>query len=473
MLRNWTEFLSPADIAHIHDTSMKLLANVGVRFPHAEAIDVFKQHGVKTDNSTVYLNEKQVMEAVDAVPKQFTFHARNPERNATVGDGELVFAPAYGAPFLMDYEMGKRVPTIEDYHNLARLAHALPNQDLIGYLMVEPGDIPAQTAYLHMLHANMTHSDKPFIGSVSGTVGARHTMEMASILFGENVSDRPVTIGVISSLSPLSYSREMCGALMEYARWRQPVLIAAAAMAGSTAPITLAGMVAMQNAELLAGVTLSQLISPGTPVIYGSTSTNTDMKTGALAIGSPENSLVVTAVAQIARYYGLPSRGGGALTDSHTPDARAGFESMQNLLAAVISGVDFVLHAAGILSSFLAFSYEKFVLDDEMCGMVRRFQRGISVTPETLAYNVIAEVGPGGNYLMESHTLKRCRSEFWQPTIGDRIGMEKWISAGTPDEAARARKRWQKLLAEHQDPPLDQATARQLRSFVEEHAHDA
>jgi len=476
MLRNWSEFLSPTGIEEIHNTSMKLLNSVGVQFHEAEAISVFKQHGVKTDGSTVYLSEKQVMEAVGAAPRQFTFHARNPERNVTVGDGHIVFAPAYGAPFLMDYDgrtpnvrVGKRVPTMEDYHNLVRLAHALPNQDLIGYLMVEPGDVPAQIAYLHMLHANMTHSDKPFIGSVSGTVGARHTMEMASILFDENVSHRPVTIGVISSLSPLSYSREMCGALMEYARWRQPVLIAAAAMAGSTAPITLAGVLAMQNAELLAGITLSQLISPGTPVIYGSTSTNTDMKTGALAIGSPENALVVTAVTQIARYYGLPSRGGGALTDSHTPDARAGFESMQNLLVAVISGVDFVLHAAGILSSFLAFSYEKFVLDDEMCGMVRRFGRGIPVTPETLAYDVIAEVGPGGNYLMESHTLERCRGEFWQPTIGDRVGMEKWIAAGTPNEAIRARTRWQKLLAQHKDPPLDETTRRQLQEFVEDH----
>ncbi len=468
MLRNWIEFLSPAEVEEIHGTSMKLLANVGVRFHEDEALAVFKRHGIKTDGNTVTLSEKQVMEAVGAVPKRFTLHARNPGRDVTIGDGGIVFAPAYGAPFLMDYDVGKRVPTMEDYRNMARLAHALPNQDLVGYLMVEPGDVPAQTAYLHMLHANMIHSDKPFIGSVSGAVGARHTMEMASILFGEDVRDRPVTLGVISSLSPLSYSREMCGALMEYARWGQPVLIAAAAMAGSTAPITLAGMLAMQNAELLAGITLSQLISPGTPVIYGSTSTNTDMKTGALAIGSPENALVVTAATQIARYYGLPSRGGGALTDSHTPDARAGFESMQGLLAAVISGADFVLHAAGILSSFLAFSYEKFVLDDEMCGMVRRFGRGISITPETLAYDVVAEVGPGGNYLMESHTLERCRSEFWQPSIGDRMGMEKWIAAGMPDEVARARRRWQKLLAEHQDPPLDETTRHQLQRFVDD-----
>ena len=469
MLRNWSEFLSPTDVEEIHNISMKVLANVGVRFPSDEAIAVFEKHGVKTDSHLVYLSEDQVMKAVETAPAQFTIHARNPVRNVTIGDGEPVFAPAYGAPFLIDPEVGKRAPTLEDYHSLARLAHALPNMDMMGYLMVGPSDVPAHEAYLHMLHAGMVRSDKPFIGSVEGGAGACHTIEMASILFGEEIGERPVTMGVISSLTPLGYSVEMAEALIEYARWRQPLLIAAAAMGGSTAPITLAGMLATQNAELLAGITLAQLISPGTPVIYGSTSTNTDMKTGALAIGSPENSLVITAIAQIARYYGLPSRSGGALTDSHSPDARAGFESMHNLLTTINSGIDFVLHAAGILGSFISFSYEKFVLDDEMCGMVRRYRRGITVSPETLAYDVVAQVGPGGNYLMEKHTLKRCRTEFWQPSVCDRSGLEAWMTGGRQDAVARARQRWQKLLAEHQDPALDETTARQLQAFVDEH----
>jgi trimethylamine--corrinoid protein Co-methyltransferase len=468
MFHHKSEILSPADIELIHNTTMKLLANVGVEFPDDEAISVFKQHGFKTDGSRVYLTEEQVMSALEATPAQFTLHARNPDRSVTVGDGEPVFAPAYGAPFLVDPDVGKRAPTMEDYHNLVRLAHALPNQDLSGHLMVEPEDVPAGTAHLRMPHANMVHSDKQFIGSAEGAVGARHTMEMASILFGEEIGERPVTIGLINPLSPLGYSREMLGALMEYARWRQPVIIAALVMAGSTGPITLAGVLAQQNAEILAGITLTQLISPGTPVIYGSTSTNIDMKTGALAIGGPELAMVVVATAQMARHYGLPSRSGGALTDASYPDAQAGFESMLGLLTTVNSGIDLVVHAAGILSSYLAFSYEKFVLDDEMCGMVRRFRRGIAVIPETLAYDVIANVGPGGNFLTEMHTVKRCRSEFWQPAVCDRGGLEAWMTGGRQDAVARARQRWQQLLAEHEDPPLDETTARQLQAFVEE-----
>ncbi|HEY72631.1 MAG: hypothetical protein DRJ03_25855 [Chloroflexi bacterium] len=313
------------------------------------------------------------------------------------------------------------------------------------------------------------HSDKPFIGSSERAVGAYHTMEMASILFGEDrVKEQPVTIGLINSFSPLGYSGEMLQALMEYARWRQPVIIAALAMAGSTGPITLAGVLAMQTAELLAGIALTQLISPGAPAIFGSTSTNIDMRSGALAIGAPELSLMIAAHAQLARHYGLPSRSGGALTDASYPDAQAGFESMLALLTTINSGVDFVLHAGGILSSYLAFSYEKFVLDDEMCGMVRRLQRGIEVTPETLAYDVITQVGSGGNYLAEMHTVKRCRTEFWQPAICDRSGVEAWMAGGRQDAVARARQRWQKLLEEHEDPSLDEATARQLQEFVEE-----
>jgi trimethylamine---corrinoid protein Co-methyltransferase len=469
MLDQWREFLSPDDIEDIHNTSMKVLAEVGVSFPHEDAIAAFEKHGAKTDGQMVYLEEQQLMDALETVPKQFTIHARDEEKSVIVGDGSPVFAPAYGAPFLVDYETGKREPTMEDYENLARLADALPNQDMSGHLMVEPSDVPSGAAHLHMLLANMVHSDKPFIGSAEGDIGAIHTMEMASILLGEDVvKSQPVTVGLINSLSPLSYSDEMLRAMLKYAEWQQPVIIAALAMAGSTGPISLAGLLAMQNAELLAGVALTQLVSPGTPVLYGSTSTNIDMRTGALAIGSPELALMISAHAQLARHYGLPSRSGGALSDASFPDAQAGYEAMFSLLTTVNSGVDFVLHAGGILSSYLAFSYEKFVLDDELCGMMRRYENGIKVEPETLAYDVIANVGAGGNYLTEMHTVKRCRSEFWTPAVSDRGGLEAWMGSGQLRAVGLAHQRCQSLLEEHEDAPLDETTARQLRKFVEE-----
>jgi trimethylamine--corrinoid protein Co-methyltransferase len=461
------EILSETDIQQIHETSMKVLETVGVEFPHEPALAVFREHGIKTEGSRVYLTEDQVMKALASAPQQFTIHARNSERSVTVGGGSPVFAPGYGAPFLVDPDVGKRTPTLDDYVNLVKIAHALPNQDLSGHLLVEPGDVAAGTAHLRMLHAHMIHSDKPFIGSAVGQIGARHTFEMASILFGRDVHDWPVTLGLVNSLSPLGYGDEMLEALLEYAHWRQPLVIAALMMAGSTGPVTLAGVLSAQTAELLAGIVLTQLVSPGTPVIFGSTSTNIDMKSGALAIGGPELSMMIAAHVQLARFYKLPSRSGGALTDASYPDAQAGFESMMGLLTAVNAGTDFVLHAGGILSSYLAFSYEKLVLDDEICCMVRRFHDGITITPETLAYEVIAKVGPGGNYLMEKQTVKRCRKEFWKPNVCDRGGLEAWMQAGQPTAVDRARARWQRLVAEHEDPPLDETTARQLQEYVE------
>ncbi|HEX9118545.1 MAG TPA: trimethylamine methyltransferase family protein [Anaerolineae bacterium] len=462
------QLLSDDDLSQIHLTAMKLLDRVGVAFPQPVALQTFRQHGARVDGNRVFLTEAEVMDALKSVPAEFTICARNPSRNVTVGYGKSVFAPGYGAPFLVDAELGKRSATLDDYHDLARLSHALPNQDVSGYLLVDPEDVPS--AHLQMLYAHMLHSDKPFIGSTAGARGAQQTLEMARILFGGDLDGAPFTISLINSLTPLGYSTEMLDVLVEYARARQPMVIAALAMAGSTGPVTLAGTLAMQTAELLAGIVLAQWINPGTPVVFGSTSTNIEMKSGALCIGSPELSQLIAAHAQLARYYGIPSRSGGALTDASYPDAQAGFESMMGLLTAVNSGVDFILHAAGILSSYLAFSFEKFVLDDEMCGMVRRLHGGFSVSPESLAYEVVEKVGPGGNFLMEDHTLKYCRTEFWRPAVSDRSGLDVWMNGGRRDAVARATGRWQKLLREHKDPELDSVTQRQLKTYLESQA---
>jgi trimethylamine--corrinoid protein Co-methyltransferase len=462
------EILSQDQVERVHKTTMRVLGNVGVEFASEEALSVFKRRGVRTEGSRVYVAEDQFWEALGSAPARFTLHARNPERSVTIGDGEPVFAPGYGAPFVIDADGNKRVPTVDDYHDLVKLAHALPNQDVSGHLLAEPGDVPPETAPLHMVYAHVVHSDKPFLGSVDSELAIRHTMEMVRILFGEGYTDRPVTMGVVSSLTPLGYSPDMAGAIVTYAREGQALLIANLAMAGSTAPITLAGLLAMQNAELLAGIVLAQLVRPGTPVILGTTSTNIDMRSGSLAIGSPELAQVITAHMQMARFYGLPSRGSGALTDANYPNAQAGLESMMGMLSTVNAGADFVLHAAGILSSYLAFSCEKFVLDDELCGRVRRFHRPLVVDDETLAYESIARVGPGGHFLMEDQTVERCRTEFWEPEVSDRTGLDDWTQAGRPDVVMRARERWRRLVAAHRDPPLDALTARQLKAFVEE-----
>jgi len=460
------ELLSASDLEAIHQATMEILHDVGIRFPHREALDLFKEHGYRVEDQLVFLDEKQLMEVIKDIPSRFTIQARNPNHDVVIGDGNPVFVPGYGAPFLIDPEEGKRAPSFEDYENLVKLAHLLPNQDMSGHLLVEPQDIPSETAHLRMVEANIRLSDKAFIGSTEGRDGAQHTLDLIEILFGDPTSGH-YTTGLINPLSPLGYSEDMAEALLVYARANQPLVIASLIMAGSTGPITLAGVLAQQNAELLSGIVLTQLVNPGLPVIYGSTSTNIDMKTGGLAIGSPELSLCIAAHGQLARYYGLACRAGGALTDSSTLDAQAGYESMMGLYTTVNSGIDFVLHAAGILSSYLAFSYEKFVMDDELCGMLRHFQHGMEVSVDTLAVDVIKNVGHDGHYLGQSHTIERCRTEFWLPKIGDRSGMEAWWGGDQLDAADRSRERWESLLNSYTQPELDQTTQKQLQKYLD------
>jgi len=456
------------EVRKIHETSMHVLETVGVEIPVDGAQQVFREHGFRVEGGRVYPTEAQVMAALADVPKTFVLHARNPERSVTIGGGSSVTAPGYGSPFLVDRELGKRSATLDDYRQLVKIAHMLPNQDVSGHLIVEPEGVPA--AHVHMLHAHLVHSDKPFMGSTAGAEGATQTLEMARIAFGEDLGDRAVTVSLVNSLSPLSYANDMLDVLMVYARARQPVIVAALAMGGTTAPVSLAGMLAMQTAELLAGLVLAQLISPGTPVLFGSTSSNVDMRIGSLSIGSPETSMVIAAHAQIARFYGIPSRAGGSLTDANFPDAQAGFESMHCLKTTVDSGIDYVLHSAGIVSSYLAFSYEKFVLDDEMVGIVRRVDAGFPVDDDALGYEVIAAVGPGGNYLAQAHTIKRCRTEFWKPALCDRRGLAAWIDDGGKDAVDRAAARWQQLVAEHQDPEMDAAARAELDAYLASHS---
>lgn len=462
-----TEILSASDLEAIHTATMDILQSTGIHFPHPEALDIFQKNGFKVDGQMVFFQEDQVMERIKDIPATFSIQARNSQHHVNIGDGIPVFTPGYGAPFLIDPEVGKRTPTIQDYKNLVRLAQMLPNQDMSGHLLVEPQDISPETASLQMLAAHITLSDKAFIGSTEGKVGAQRTMDLIRILFGDPTQGY-FTTGLINPLSPLGYSVDMLDALLIYARANQPVVIASLIMAGSTGPITLAGVLAQQNAELLSGIVLSQLINPGLPVLYGSTSTNIDMKTGGLAIGSPELSLCIAAHGQLARYYGLASRGGGALTDSSTLDAQAGYESMFSLYTTIASGIDFVLHAAGIISSYLAFSYEKFVMDDELCGMLKHYFGGFEVTPDTLAIDVIKNVGHEGHYLGESHTIERCRTEFWLPTLGDRSGLEAWWGGEQQDTTSRSTKYWESLLNEYQEPDLGSSLKEEIQAYLDQ-----
>jgi trimethylamine--corrinoid protein Co-methyltransferase len=396
-------------------------------------------------------------------------HARNPEKNVIIGGDHIAYIPCYGPPFVRDLDGGRRESTLADFTNFVKLTHCSSHQDITGGVMAEPNDVPHQRRTAEMLYAALRYSDKPFMGGAIGAQAAKETIALASIVFGsqEQLADRPPFVSILCSRSPLGYDDRMLGAIMVYADAGIPQLISSLCIAGVTAPVTLEGTLVIQNAEILAGITLTQLVREGAPVIFAGSSSIAAMRFGTLSIGAPEMAVNAAATAQMARFYRLPSRGGGALTDSKTCDCQAASESMMSQLAATLAGINFVLHSAGILESYMVASYEKFILDDEICGMCKRIKRGEDITEDRLGLDLIEAVGPGGEYLTQNHTFRNFRSEFYRPAIEERGNFAGWQSNGGLAMEQRANSRWKEILANFTEPGLPGEVDRDLRNYID------
>ena len=462
------EILTKNQVERIHETSLQILEKVGLDFDYPPALEVLKKGGAKVDGQRVLFPSRMVEAQIKKTPNRFTLHARDPKKNVVVGGNSTVFAPGYGAAFVTDLEYGRRKATLKDFENFVKLTGASANQDILSGTVVEPTDVPYETRHAQMIYTAMKYSDKCFMGSTMGARAARDCIEMAAVLFGsrDQIESAPVIMGVLGSLTPLKYDARMLGALMEYAAAGQPPLIASLAIAGATGPVTLAGNLALQNAEVLAGIVLAQMVREGTPIIFGGASSNAEMRNGTLSIGSPEMAINTAATAQMARYYKLPARSGGAVCDAKSSDSQSAYESMMSLLMAQVSGANFVLHSAGILESFNCMSYEKFIIDDEMCGMVKRIKRGIQINPGTLALDVINAVGPGGHFLDKDHTLDYFRTEFYQPRLSNRDDYVTWQTSGSPQCMETAHQKYKEILATYEPPDLPADVDKDLRTFI-------
>ncbi|MDR3542237.1 MAG: glycine betaine--corrinoid protein methyltransferase [Desulfosporosinus sp.] len=461
------DVLTKEQVQIIHDESIKILEEIGMEFDYVPALEIFKAQGQKVEGHRVHFTREFIEGKVKLAPSQFTLHARNPQHNLVCGGENIIYMPGYGAPFIQLADGSRRISTMEDYDNIVKLAGASKNLHMTGGTVAEPQDIPDEIRHMKMIYSSIKNSDKCFMGSAEGRERAEDSIEMVALLFGgkEVIKEKPVLISLINSLTPLKYDERMLGALMAYAEAGQAVVIASLVMAGSTGPAALVGTLALQNAEVLAGIALAQSINPGTPVVYGSTSALSDMRSGSLSIGSPECALFISASAQIARFYGVPSRSGGGLNDAKIVDAQAGYESMMTLMAASITGINFVLHTAGILQYFMAMSYEKFMMDDEMAGMLLHYMKGFNFDEDGLAFDTIANVGPGGHFLAQKHTRKNHKKEFRTPQLSDRSAFDSW-SKEKLDTNQRAHKQWQEVLANYVPPALDESIEKKLLDFI-------
>src|ERR1700680_763799 len=307
------DLLSGEDVEAIHEQAMTILEEIGVDFLHERARDIFGKAGMKVQDDRVRFDRDFSLEQVAKAPETFPLQARNSARSVVLGGDNVVTAPVYGPPFITDLERGRRGATIEDFNNFDKMAQAIDQIHCAGGTTVEPEDLPLGTRHIDMLYSHIRWTDKPFMGSVISAENARDTIEMASIVFGgrESIEKTPGVLSLINVNSPLRFDDRMLSSLLEYSEVGQPVIVTPFLMAGAMSPMGLAGSIAQQTAEALAGTALVQLIRPGTPTVYGSFLTNTDMQSGSPAFGTPESAMGIFASAQMARHYKLPFRGGG------------------------------------------------------------------------------------------------------------------------------------------------------------------
>jgi trimethylamine--corrinoid protein Co-methyltransferase len=463
--------LTADQMNRIHDASMDVLSSVGVAFNDAEALEIFAKHGFRLDGNTVFITESRVRKALETAPASFTVQARNPEKSVSIGGADFVFLPGCGAPFVALPDGGRREAAMADYDSFCKLVQTSSTIDMNGFMMVVPGDLPQDTAHLDMLFSSMVLCDKPFMGSPVSRRGARDCVEMAAMLYGGKkklAEMAPVSVSLISSQSPLQFHEEMAGALMELARANQACVIDSLVMAGSSGPVTLAGVLVLQNAEILAGLTLAQLVHPGVPVLYGGISSAMEMRTGSLSVGCPELSMLIAATARMARYYQLPCRSGGSLTDAHVADARAAGESMLSLATAVRNGVHFILGAAGVLATYMAMSFEKFLIDEEMCGVLRKLITPIDVSDATIDLEMIKAVGIGGQYLTQPKTLQLCRTEFHTTALFKQQNHDGWKARGSERIDQAAAEQLGRRLVEYEKPAIDPDVEAALAAYIAE-----
>jgi trimethylamine--corrinoid protein Co-methyltransferase len=292
---------------------------------------------------------------------------------------------------------------------------------------------------------------------------------MVEIVWGKKSMEKaPATVSLINSLSPLGFSDEMAGSLIALAHRGQACVIASLIMGGSSGPITIAGILAQQTAEILAGITLAQLVRPGAPVIYGSTSAPMDMRSGGLSIGAPELSMIVSFTAQLARFYNLPSRSGGGLTDANYPDIQAGAQSCLAISTAIRNGINFILHSAGILGSYLAMSFEKFLVDEELAGMLWKLIKPVDVSAEEINVATFEEVGIGGEFMTQDTTIERCRTEYFDPELMTVSDFPSWEGTGKPLALDRSIDLRQRRIDMWEKPDIDPQIEKDLKKYVEE-----
>ncbi|MEM7718533.1 MAG: trimethylamine methyltransferase family protein [Pseudomonadota bacterium] len=472
------EILNEEALEIIEANADTVLEEIGVNFTgNPGALARWKDAGADIVGERVHIPKGLARTLCQTAPASYTQHARNADRSVVIGGNNLVLAPVYGPPFVRDVSGGRRYATMADFEKFVKLTYMSKWLHHSGGTVCEPTDVPVNVRHLDMLRAHMTLSDKPFMGSVTEPIRAQDSVDMCQILFGKDfVAENTVMTSLININSPLTFDATMMGALEVYATNNQAAIVSPFIVGGAMAPVSVAGTLTQVVAEVTAGIAYSQLIRPGAPVIAGAFVTSIDMGSGAPTFGTPEAAQITMGMGQLARRLGLPYRSAGSFCASKLPDAQAAYETANSLNTGLLSGVNFMLHAAGWLEGGLVSSVEKFVMDADQLGILHHLAAGVDMSENGQAMDALREVGPGGHYLGCAHTQANFQSAFWRSSVFDYKPFETWAEEGARDTQTLAAERVETLLSQYEAPPIDPATLDELDAYIaktKENAPDA
>jgi len=471
--------LSKEEVLEIHKASLDLLFEVGMIIYSEKVLNLLYEYGAEVDfkKKHVRIPTHLIEKSLETVPSKISLYTRDKKSSSILGGEQPLVGSGHNAIYVFDPSKRDRRPaTKKDVGNFARLADALDSINIVG-IQAMPQDVNKKASLLHAVEAVFNNTEKHLFFSPASVEETKAIFNMARVVANENnLSTHPILTCQLSPTAPLSWERGAGDALIETAQAGVPCVVLPEPYSGVTSPITLAGTLTMHNAELLSGVVISQLVRKGTPAVYGSAWTDFDMKKANVLTGSPETSLLRIAGAQMADFYEMPYHTGIDVGDSQCDDEQNTWERTLAILSALNSGVDF-MGGVGMFAAGLNVSFERLILDHEIIQMANRFIKGITISRDTIAKEVIKKVGPRGQFLMEEHTLKYLRSkERWEPSLSNREMYEHWKQAGFPDIVEKASRKVEEILNSYHPKPLSLKVKEEinqiLRNFENKYAKE-
>lgn len=467
------DLLGEESLSQIEATAERIMSEIGIEFrDDPETVELFRKAGGQVNELTaeswnIKFEPGMIRALLKTAPAKFIQHARNTKNTVEIGGDAMVFAPAYGSPFVMDIDKGRRYGTIEDFKNFVKLAQSSPWLHHSGGTICEPTDVPVNKRHLDMVYAHIRYSDRAFLGSITAPERAEDSIEMARILFGDDFTDQNcVIMGNFNTTSPLVLDGVTTQGIRAYAAANQGSIHLPFLLGGAVSPLTMAGSVAQCLAESMVSCALTQLVRPGSPAVLASFLSSLAMRSGSPTFGTPEPALGSLVMGQLARRLQLPLRCAGNFSTSKLPDGQAMQQAMMSMMSAVQCGANYVLHSAGFLDGLLSMSYEKFVMDTDVCGALHAYAKGVVVNEDTLGFESLSEGGPGEHMFGTAHTMRHYKTAYYDSALNDDQPWETWGEQGEIDMATRANTRWKKTLADYKAPALDQGIDEALNEFM-------